>query len=268
MRSHRPLGSPPSAQQMAQPVISCSPLLCSAELQQLISRQAEVRPAKQCVIARASQHHAFRQQFHFHRGGIIEKERITRRWARHHGPHYAGQAGLPDCADIDRKSTRLNSITNAHLVCRLLLEKKNTSTNYISVLYTACLNFIFFLIFRRPPRSKLTYTLVPYTKLFRSSRQAEVRPAKQCVIARASQHHAFRQQFHFHRGGIIEKERITRRWARHHGPHYAGQAGLPDCADIVILFNEQRRPPPTGRRATRSSYHRRTEERRVGKGGV
>src|SRR3546814_4366612 len=29
---------------------------------------------------------------------------------------------------IDRKSTRLNSITNAHLVCRLLLEKKNTNT--------------------------------------------------------------------------------------------------------------------------------------------
>src|SRR3546814_3124867 len=25
---------------------------------------------------------------------------------------------------IDRKSTRLNSVTNAHLVCRLLLEKK------------------------------------------------------------------------------------------------------------------------------------------------
>src|SRR3546814_211635 len=67
---------------------------------------------------------------------------------------------------------------------------------------------------------------------------------------------AFRQQFHFHRGGTIEKERITRRWARHHGPHYAGQAGLPDCADIVILFNEQRRPPPTGRRASRSSYDR------------
>src|SRR3546814_6244555 len=29
----------------------------------------------------------------------------------------------------DRKSTRLNSITNAHLVCRLLLEKKKTNTN-------------------------------------------------------------------------------------------------------------------------------------------
>src|SRR3546814_5077194 len=28
----------------------------------------------------------------------------------------------------DRKSTRLNSVTNAHLVCRLLLEKKNKST--------------------------------------------------------------------------------------------------------------------------------------------
>src|SRR3546814_8407303 len=27
--------------------------------------------------------------------------------------------------DKDRKSTRLNSVTNAHLVCRLLLEKKN-----------------------------------------------------------------------------------------------------------------------------------------------
>src|SRR3546814_10518403 len=28
----------------------------------------------------------------------------------------------------DRKSTRLNSITNAHLVCRLLLEKKKTTS--------------------------------------------------------------------------------------------------------------------------------------------
>src|SRR3546814_6398202 len=36
------------------------------------------------------------------------------------GPHGQGQA-FP----ADRKSTRLNSITNAHLVCRLLLEKKN-----------------------------------------------------------------------------------------------------------------------------------------------
>src|SRR3546814_6133843 len=31
------------------------------------------------------------------------------------------------CGPPDRKSTRLNSVTNAHLVCRLLLEKKNTT---------------------------------------------------------------------------------------------------------------------------------------------
>src|SRR3546814_1354139 len=31
----------------------------------------------------------------------------------------------------DRKSTRLNPVTNAHLVCRLLLEKKKT-TNHVT----------------------------------------------------------------------------------------------------------------------------------------
>src|SRR3546814_3960817 len=31
----------------------------------------------------------------------------------------------PVCRGVDRKSTRLNSITNAHLVCSLMLEKKN-----------------------------------------------------------------------------------------------------------------------------------------------
>src|SRR3546814_8638051 len=36
-------------------------------------------------------------------------------------------AGQP--AGTDRKSTRLNSVTNAHLVCRLLLEKKKTTTH-------------------------------------------------------------------------------------------------------------------------------------------
>src|SRR3546814_1063089 len=29
---------------------------------------------------------------------------------------------------LDRKSTRLNSVTNSHLVCRLLLEQKNTNS--------------------------------------------------------------------------------------------------------------------------------------------
>src|SRR3546814_2682580 len=40
----------------------------------------------------------------------------------------------PSSASLDRKSTRLNSSTNAPLVCRLLLEKKNHScieTQYI-----------------------------------------------------------------------------------------------------------------------------------------
>src|SRR3546814_7971119 len=44
----------------------------------------------------------------------------TRRAARQLGPE--GELGL--VADQDRKSTRLTPVTNAHLVCRLLLEKK------------------------------------------------------------------------------------------------------------------------------------------------
>src|SRR3546814_4451631 len=34
---------------------------------------------------------------------------------------------------IDRKSTRLNSVTNAHLVCRLLLEKKKKKNENIVI---------------------------------------------------------------------------------------------------------------------------------------
>src|SRR3546814_3387695 len=37
----------------------------------------------------------------------------------------------PGSRPTDRKSTRLNSITNAHLVCRLLLEKKKTHTKQL-----------------------------------------------------------------------------------------------------------------------------------------
>src|SRR3546814_4732674 len=33
---------------------------------------------------------------------------------------------------LDRKSTRLNPVTNAHLVCRLLLEKKNNKEETIT----------------------------------------------------------------------------------------------------------------------------------------
>src|SRR3546814_4502465 len=38
--------------------------------------------------------------------------------------------GIP--TGIDRKSTRLNPVTNAHLVCRLLLEKKKQNKNTIT----------------------------------------------------------------------------------------------------------------------------------------
>src|SRR3546814_4137448 len=37
-----------------------------------------------------------------------------------------GVGGLLAAFPLDRKSTRLNPVTNAHLVCRLLLEKKNS----------------------------------------------------------------------------------------------------------------------------------------------
>src|SRR3546814_8395624 len=38
-------------------------------------------------------------------------------------------AATVDSISLDRKSTRLNPVTNAHLVCRLLLETKNTKKN-------------------------------------------------------------------------------------------------------------------------------------------
>src|SRR3546814_8080161 len=43
-------------------------------------------------------------------------------------PAEAGERQVEDKGD--RKSTRLNSVTNAHLVCRLLLEKKHTQQNF------------------------------------------------------------------------------------------------------------------------------------------
>src|SRR2546423_1861247 len=72
----------------------------------------------------------------------------------------------------------------AYLVCRLLLEKKNTNINamqclgvshvfphiymsYFQPLEHSYVFFFFFLMIRRPPRS----TLFPYTTLFRSSAQ-------------------------------------------------------------------------------------------------
>src|SRR3546814_2512093 len=42
---------------------------------------------------------------------------------------------LPRHPSSDRKSTRLTPVTNAHLVCRLLLEKKNKYNNKINGRY-------------------------------------------------------------------------------------------------------------------------------------
>src|SRR3546814_5667075 len=39
-------------------------------------------------------------------------------------PQYCDACFTGDYPTTDRKSTRLNPVTNAHLVCRLLLEKK------------------------------------------------------------------------------------------------------------------------------------------------
>src|SRR3546814_3067170 len=45
-------------------------------------------------------------------------------------------AGVDDQSE-DRKSTRLNPVTNAHLVCRLLLEKKKKCRNKKNAKYKA-----------------------------------------------------------------------------------------------------------------------------------
>src|SRR3546814_6178525 len=61
-----------------------------------------------------------------------------------HGPEYCRDVRRERCQE-DRKSTRLNSITNAHLVCRLLLEKKKNSikiTTTISTVYLITMNNI------------------------------------------------------------------------------------------------------------------------------
>src|SRR3546814_10271670 len=51
-----------------------------------------------------------------------------------------GMKGLPDLAPLDRKSTRRTPVTNAHLVCRLLLEKKNETNNITTILPQQMMN--------------------------------------------------------------------------------------------------------------------------------
>src|SRR3546814_4285666 len=60
-------------------------------------------------------------------GGLRSKvRRLVRRGDALMRGGYRHLAQLPPLEKGDRKSTRLNPVTNAHLVCRLLLEKKKT----------------------------------------------------------------------------------------------------------------------------------------------
>src|SRR3546814_6200721 len=68
---------------------------------------------------------ARREHIHTRRG---RPDRNAARAARRRElamPNSRIRRSLLGTAFLDRKSTRLNSVTNAHLVCRLLLEKKN-----------------------------------------------------------------------------------------------------------------------------------------------
>src|SRR3546814_1892493 len=67
------------------------------------------------------------------------RRRETPSWASWRSSATPGAGGMPVTAASwraciaairDRKSTRLNSSTNAHLVCRLLLEKKKKQTKH------------------------------------------------------------------------------------------------------------------------------------------
>src|SRR3546814_4122631 len=53
------------------------------------------------------------------RSGFVKEQQF---WIERQGPRYAYTF-----SHSDRKSTRLNPVTNAHLVCRLLLYKKKTT---------------------------------------------------------------------------------------------------------------------------------------------
>src|SRR3546814_2204034 len=57
--------------------------------------------------------------------------------------------------ESDRKSTRLNSITNAHLVCRLLLEKKKRKCSIVST-HTIIVPLI--LLYLLPDTKETTHT--------------------------------------------------------------------------------------------------------------
>src|SRR3546814_3099404 len=63
--------------------------------------------------------------------GLGEEPHAPEVDAQHRHPGSPGELGAPQ---QDRKSTRLNSVTNAHLVCRLLLEKKKKTQQYFTTI--------------------------------------------------------------------------------------------------------------------------------------
>src|SRR3546814_6854643 len=84
-----------------------------------------------CKFCRSRYNSGYFLQFNLHgRGGGIQSHGLRIQASNaSQMRHGEAQALRQTTGREDRKSTRLNSVTNAHLVCRLLLEKKNhTST--------------------------------------------------------------------------------------------------------------------------------------------
>src|SRR3546814_8009706 len=84
----------------------------------------------------------------------------------------------------------------------------------------------FFLMIRRPPRSTRTYTLFPYTTLFRSERPHRIRAR---AAGRAGVPDPAR-----HRDGGGVRGRSARRWRRAQARPGQGGGGGQGCADTEL----------------------------------
>src|SRR3546814_8221253 len=82
-------------------------------------------------------------RFHLNRGPEVARQRLEKclsilrsdqaaQRPVQHGHEWSVRrpVALHRPSQEDRKSTRLNSVTNAHIVCRLLLEKTNNNNQY------------------------------------------------------------------------------------------------------------------------------------------
>src|SRR3546814_4907795 len=98
--------------------------VCYSDLQVRIAQQVEGLPLDRLadhVADHAADHRAGRTADHA-ANDLSCKFRDISKIKHRRSPFWIG-----DIAKLDRKSTRLNSVTNAHLVCRLLLEKKKNT---------------------------------------------------------------------------------------------------------------------------------------------